>query len=199
MINARLRGGWDNLMRPVGRGLARTRVTPDQVTYLGVGLQLVVAYLIIEGHLMIGGLVAVVAAFADAFDGAIAKAKGISSRWGAFLDSTTDRLSDALYFFPIAWLYGVDPDIASRHDLWTAGLALAALAFSFLVSYSKARAESLGFDCNVGIAERAERLIIVIAALILDLVLPGMAILAALSLVTFLQRVVHVRRQARAA
>jgi CDP-diacylglycerol--glycerol-3-phosphate 3-phosphatidyltransferase len=143
-------------------------------------------------------VVAIVAGFADALDGALAKAKGTTSRWGAFLDSTTDRLSDALYFAPIAWLYGVAPDVAGRQDRWTAGLALAALVLSFLVSYSKARAESLGYDCNVGFAERAERLIVIIAALILDVVLIGVALLTLAGLVTFLQRMIHVHRQARA-
>jgi CDP-diacylglycerol--glycerol-3-phosphate 3-phosphatidyltransferase len=199
VINAKLRSTWDKLMAPVGRWLARTKLSADQVTYFGVALHVVVAWLIVEGHLLIGGLVAIVAGFSDALDGALAKAKGTASRWGAFLDSTTDRLSDAFYLVPIAWLYGIDPDVISRHDRWTAGLALAALVFSFLVSYSKARAESLGYTCNVGIAERAERLIVIIAALILDLVLIGVALLAALSFITFIQRMVHVHAQARAA
>jgi CDP-diacylglycerol---glycerol-3-phosphate 3-phosphatidyltransferase len=199
VINAKLRRGWDKIMRPVGRFLARTPLSPDAVTYFGVLLQVGCAWLIIDGRLLVAGLLSILAAFADAFDGALAKAKGVASKWGAFLDSTTDRLSDALYLLPIAWLYGVQPDIPSRYDPWVAGLALVACTFSFLVSYSKARAESLGYDCNVGIAERAERLIVIIAALILDLVFVGVALLAAASVVTLLQRMVHVARQARAA
>ncbi len=198
MINAKLRSGWDKLMRPVGRWLARTRLTPDSVTYFGVALQIFCAYLIVDGRLLVAGLLSIVAGFADALDGALAKAKGSASRWGAFLDSTTDRLSDALFLVPIAWLYGIHPDIPGRYDGWTAGLALAALVFSFLVSYSKARAESLGYDCNVGIAERAERLIVIIAALVFDIVLIGVAVLLAASVITFLQRMIHVRKQARA-
>lgn len=185
-------------MRPVGRWLARTKLTADQVTYFGVTLQVVVAWLIIDGRLFVAALVAVAAAFADAFDGALAKAKGTASKWGAFLDSSTDRLADALYFLPIAWLYGVQPDTADRADEWTAGLALAALVFSFLISYTKARAESLGYSCNVGLAERAERLIVIILALALDLVLVGVAILTVAGFITFLQRMAHVRRQAHA-
>lgn len=198
MIDSKLRGGWDRMMRPVGRWLGRTPLTPDAVTYLGLLIQIAVAWLIIDGRLLTAGLVAIVAAFADTFDGALAKAKGMTSKWGAFLDSTTDRLADALYLGPIAWLYGVQPDVPSRLDLTTAGFALAALVFSFLISYAKARAESLGFDCNVGFAERAERLIVLIAALILDLVAIGVILLAVASFITFLQRMVHVRRQARA-
>lgn len=186
------------MMRPVGRWLARTPLTPDAVTYLGLLIQVGVALLILDGRLLVAGFVAVVAAFADTFDGALAKAKGATSKWGAFLDSSTDRLADALYLAPIAWLYGVQPDVASRLDTTTAAFALAALVFSFLVSYAKARAESLGFDCNVGIAERAERLIVIIAALILDLVLIGVVVLAIASAVTFVQRMVYVRSQSRA-
>jgi CDP-diacylglycerol--glycerol-3-phosphate 3-phosphatidyltransferase len=196
VINAKLRSGWDKVMRPVGRWLARTPLSPDAVTLLGVVIQVGVAVLILEGRLLVAGLVAIVAALADGFDGALAKAKGQTSSFGALLDSTTDRLADALYFLPIAWLYGVAPDVPDRASDLVAGLALAGLVSSFLVSYVKARAESLGFDCNVGIAERAERLILLIAALILDLVLVGVAALAALSTITFLQRLIYVRRQA---
>ena len=184
-------------MRPVGRWLARTPLTPDSVTLLGVLIQVGVAVLILQGRLLVAGLVSIVAALADAFDGALAKAQGKTSRFGALLDSTTDRLADALFFVPIAWLYGVAPDVPSRESHLVAGLALAALVASFLVSYVKGRAEALGFDCNVGIAERAERLIIVILALIFDFVLVGVALLAALSTITVLQRLIYVRRQAR--
>src|ERR687892_202359 len=87
----------------------------------------------------------------------------------------------------------VAPNTATHDEPWVAAAALAALVFGFLVSYAKARAQSLGYDCNVGIRERAERLILIIAALVFDLVPPAMVVLAALSLVTFLQRMVHVR------
>jgi len=195
VINAKLREGWDRLMQPVGRWLARTPLSADAVTLFGVALQGVIAYLILEGHLLLAGLLGIVAGFADAFDGALAKAKGKASKWGAFLDSTTDRLSDALVLAPIVWLYGVDPDIPAHDSETTAILALVALVSSFLVSYTKARAESLGFKCDVGIAERAERLMIIIAALILDLVPLGVGVLAVLGTVTFLQRVIYVYGQ----
>lgn len=198
MINAKLRQRWDRLMSPVGRSLARSGVSPDVITYLGVVLQTVVAVLILQGRLLAAGLLTIVAAFSDAFDGAVAKARGTIGKYGAFLDSTTDRLSDALIFVPLAWLYGVDPDIAERDVPWVAAVALAALVFSFLVSYTKARAESLGYECNVGIAERAERLIVIVAALILDLVPAGLILLAISAAITFIQRMVHVRAQARA-
>jgi CDP-diacylglycerol---glycerol-3-phosphate 3-phosphatidyltransferase len=196
VINAKLRAGWNRLMAPVGRGLARTRISPNAVTALGVALQVVSAAYILEGAILAAGLVGIAAGFFDAFDGAVARARGLESKFGAFLDSTTDRLSDALVLLPIAWLYGVSPDIEARAEPWVAAVALVAVVASFLVSYVKARAESLGFECNVGIAERGERLIIVIAGLVLDLVPPAVVLLAVLSTITLIQRVVHIHGQA---
>jgi CDP-diacylglycerol--glycerol-3-phosphate 3-phosphatidyltransferase len=197
MINAKIRQGWDRLMDPVGRSLARSGFTANGITFVGVVIQVGVAWLIVEGRILAAGLLAIVAAFADAFDGAVARARGTTSKFGALLDSTTDRLSDALIFLPVAWLYGVAPDVAARDEPWVAALALVTLVASFLVSYVKARAEGLGFECNVGIAERAERLILIIAGLILDLIPVMLAVLTFLAVVTFVQRVFHVRAQAR--
>jgi CDP-diacylglycerol---glycerol-3-phosphate 3-phosphatidyltransferase len=197
MINAKIRQGWDRLMGPVGRTLARSGFTANGITFLGVVIQAGVAWLIVEGRILAAGLLAIVAAFADAFDGAVARARGTGNKFGALLDSTTDRLSDALIFLPVAWLYGVDPDVAARNEPWVAALALVTLVASFLVSYVKARAEGLGFECNVGIAERAERLILIIAGLILNLIPVMLAVLTLLAVMTFIQRVFHVRAQAR--
>jgi CDP-diacylglycerol--glycerol-3-phosphate 3-phosphatidyltransferase len=195
VLNQRIRSAWDRLMKPVGRGLARGGVSPDVVTVSGVVLQVIASALIVDGRLLTAGLVATAAGLADVADGAVAKARGRSGRWGAFLDSTTDRLSDALMFGAIAWLYGVDPDVPARDEPWVAAVALGTLVVSFLVSYAKARAESLGYECNVGIAERAERLIIVIAGLILDIVPVALIVLGALAVVTLIQRIAHVWRQ----
>ena len=187
-------------MRPVGRVLARTPLSPNTVTLLGVLVQAVAAYLIVDGRLVGAGLVAVAAALMDAFDGALAKAQNRVSAFGGFLDSTTDRLSDALYLAPIAWLYGVAPDSPAHDEPWVAAVALVALIASFLVSYVKARAESLGFDCRVGIAERAERVILLIIGLVFESILPAvLVLLAVLAVVTVVQRIAHVRAQARAA
>jgi len=199
VINAQLRQVWDRVVRPVGRGFARSGLTPNQITYLGVGVQIGVAVLILEGRILAAGLAGILAAVSDVLDGAVAKARGEPSRYGAFLDSTTDRLSDALYYVPLAWLYGVDPDIVERDEPWVAAVALAALVMTFLVSYAKARAESLGYECNVGIAERAERLIILILALLFNVVPPALVLLLVLALITFVQRMVHVHKQARVA
>ena len=192
MLDSKVRVHWDRLMKPVGRGLGRMGLTPNAVTLSGVLFQVAVAALILQGRLLAAGLVAIVAALADGMDGAVAKATGSRSDFGAVLDSTTDRLAEALYYLPIAWLYGV----AERDEPWVAALAMSAMVLAFLVSYIRARAESLGYDAKVGIAERAERAIILIAGLILDLVPLSLILLASASAVTFLQRLVHVRRQA---
>jgi CDP-diacylglycerol--glycerol-3-phosphate 3-phosphatidyltransferase len=198
VLNTLIRDVWERLMAPVGRALGRARISPNAITVSGVLIQAGAAVLIVDGRLLVAGLVATAAAFADAFDGAVAKTQGRTSKFGAVLDSTTDRLSDALFFAPLAWLYGVDPDIPARDEPWVAALALVALVASFLVSYVKARAESLGFECDVGLAERAERLILMILGLLLDLVPVALLILAALSGITLVQRLVHVSAQARA-
>lgn len=194
-----MRGLWDQVMRPVGRVLARTPLSPNAVTVIGVVIQFVVAALIVDGRLVVAGFVAAGAALFDALDGALAKARGSTSRFGAFLDSTTDRLSDALLFAPLAWLYGVAPVRPDYDQPWVAATALVALVASFLVSYVKARAEGLGIECKVGIVERAERLIIMILALVFNALLPAaVLLLAVLSVVTVCQRIAHVYRRAGA-
>lgn len=197
MLNSRIRGAWDQFVRPVGRVISRSGLSPNAITVIGLLIQVVVAYLIVDGALLAAGLVAIAAGVADVLDGAVAKAKGLQTAFGAFFDSTTDRLSDALLFLPIAWLYGVDPDVASHDEPWVAAVALTALVCSFLVSYVKARAESLGFDCNVGFMERFERLFVMIAGMILGFVPAAVVVLAVLTFGTFLQRFLHVYAQAR--
>ena len=198
MLNSRLRGAYDQFVRPVGGLVARTGLRPNAITVGGLLIQVGVAWLIVDGALVAAGLVGVAAGVADLLDGAVAKARGLASRFGALFDSTTDRLSDALFFVPIAWLYGVAPDVAAHDEPWVAAVALAALVFSFLVSYVKARAESLGFECNVGFAERFERLVLKILGLVFGVVPAMVVVLALVTFAKFVQRMVHVYEQARA-
>ncbi len=196
VLDSKIRGTWDRVMRPVGAAFGRTKIHPDAITILGVLIQGVSAVFILQGRLVAAGLVAILSAIADVLDGAVAKARGMVSKFGSLLDSTTDRLTDALLFIPIAWLYGVSPDLPAHDEPWVAAVSLGALVGSFLVSYVRAKAESLGFECKVGIAERAERVIAVIAGLILGGVPIAVALVAGATLITFLQRIFHVRRQA---
>jgi CDP-diacylglycerol---glycerol-3-phosphate 3-phosphatidyltransferase len=195
VLDSRIRGMWDELMKPIGGLLQRTGISPNAITLTGLGVQAGAASLIIADRLLIAGLVATLAAVADTLDGAVAKARGDVRQFGALLDSTADRLSDALFFVPVAWLYGFSPPPGRGGQQWVAALALATLVASFLVSYVKARAEGLGLECNTGIAERAERLILMIVALLLNIVPAMLVVLAVLSIVTFIQRLMYVRAQ----
>jgi CDP-diacylglycerol---glycerol-3-phosphate 3-phosphatidyltransferase len=201
VINQRIRGLYDGLMKPVGRSLSRLGLSADAITLIGVAIQGLAAYFIVQGRLFVAGLVAIVAAVADGLDGAVAKARGSTSKFGALLDSSADRLSDALFFVPVAWLF-LEGDRVGAGQQWIAALALCALVASFLVSYIKARAEGLGYSCDVGIIERAERLLFVIVALLLAEFIPAavpisLGALAVLSSVTVVQRLMHVRAQTR--
>lgn len=197
VLDQKIREFWDRLMRPVGRAFSRAGLSANVVTLASVVVMAAAGGLIIQGRLLAAGLVAIVGASGDAIDGAIARVRGTTDRFGALLDSTSDRLSDALLMVPLAWLYGVAPDIDERDAPWVAGLALGTLVASFLVSYVRARAEGLGIACKVGIAERAERTILLIAGLVFDVVPYALAILCLLTVVTFGQRIAHVRAQVR--
>ena len=153
-----------------------------------------------QGWLWQGTLVVTVFVISDMVDGLMAKITGTSSNWGAFLDSASDRLGDAAVFGGILLYFVYRED----STLW-AGIALAGLVFGQWTSYVKARAESLGFTCSGGLAARADRLVIILAgALLAGLGVPyvlqiAVAGLAVTSMITVLQRIAQVRRQAKAA
>ncbi|MQB00073.1 MAG: CDP-alcohol phosphatidyltransferase family protein [Actinobacteria bacterium] len=197
MLDSKIRGVWDSAMRPVGRALGATRVNPNAITVLGLIVHIWVAILIVQGRFVEAGFALILAAAFDAFDGAVAKARGMITKFGGFLDSTIDRLADALILLAIAWRFTEAAGPAEQELRWVAIAALVALVAGFLVSYVRARAEALGFECKVGIAERAERVILLIAGLIFTYILPiAVALLAVLASVTVLQRIFHVRAQA---
>jgi CDP-diacylglycerol--glycerol-3-phosphate 3-phosphatidyltransferase len=193
-----LRPGLARLLTPVSEALARTPLTPNMLTVTGaVGMSAGALALFPTGHLFAGALVCTGFVLTDLLDGALARVRGSTGAFGAFLDSTLDRIGDAAVFAGIAiWL------ATGGHDRLLAIVALFCLVAGGLVSYAKARAEGLGLRCDVGIAERAERLIIGLFAIFLSgLGVPyvlsvGLWILAALSAITFGQRVNAVRRAA---
>jgi CDP-diacylglycerol---glycerol-3-phosphate 3-phosphatidyltransferase len=195
-----LRPGLNRLLTPAGEALARTPVTPNALTIIGtVGMTAGALTLFPTGHLFAGTVVCTVFVLADMLDGVLARVRGDSGRFGAFLDSTMDRIGDAAVFGGLAIWFTL-----GGHDRVLAAVALFCLVAGGLVSYAKARAEGLGLRCDVGIAERTERLLIGLVAaglsgLGVPYVLPaGLWILAVLSAVTFGQRVVAVRRAAAA-
>ncbi|HVH65200.1 MAG TPA: CDP-alcohol phosphatidyltransferase family protein [Candidatus Acidoferrum sp.] len=137
-------------------------ITPNMLTLFGLFITGVGALLVAAGQLLLGGIVLAFAGFFDVFDGALARAAGKVYRYGAFLDSTVDRYSEGVVYLGIL-IYFLD-----RHDGWRPIIVLIALAGSFLVSYVRARAQSLGFTCDVGILARPERVVIIVAGLILE-------------------------------
>ncbi len=176
------------LLNPVAGFLARRDVHANTLTVVGFLLQAGVGTVFALGRVRWGGLALLIVAPFDALDGAVARANGREGPFGAFLDSTLDRLSDA------ALIVGLTGHYLQQGALLEVGLLLVALVSALMVSYTRARAESLGFPCKVGLLTRMERVFLIGALTVLGLVRPLVWILAALSLLTFVQRVVHVYR-----
>ncbi len=181
---------------PLGRALVRAGVSPNAVTIAGTaGVVAASVILVPRGQLIAATLVITALCLLDVLDGSMARARGSSTRFGALLDSTMDRVADgALFGSLVWWLLSTDQDLL-------AVLAMVCLVGGQVVSYVKARAEGLGFECNVGIAERLERLVLIgITGLLTGFGVSWGApvilwLLAILTLITVIQRVVHVRRQ----
>jgi CDP-diacylglycerol--glycerol-3-phosphate 3-phosphatidyltransferase len=199
MLN--LRPAVGRIVGPLAAFLLRLGVTPDMVTVAGVlGAVGASLGLIARGHFFSGGVIVTFFVLTDALDGTMARLRGPAGKWGAFLDSTLDRIADAAVFSALVIWYADRGD-----DLVLLSVSLFCLVAGVVTSYAKARAEGLGMTCNVGIAERAERLILVLAGVILagmglDIALPVLLwVLAVVSAITVGQRLVEVHRQARAA
>jgi CDP-diacylglycerol---glycerol-3-phosphate 3-phosphatidyltransferase len=197
----RFRDAWAAILSPVARVLVRAGVSPDLVTVLGtVGVVLTALVCFPQGWIWQGVLILTPIVFSDMLDGQMAKITNSASKWGAFLDSTADRLGDAAVFGGILLFFVYQ----QNSTLW-AGVTLIALVFGQLTSYVKARAESLGFTCTGGLAARADRMVIILAgAFFADLGVPYLletvvSALAIASIITVGQRIAQVRRQAKAA
>jgi CDP-diacylglycerol--glycerol-3-phosphate 3-phosphatidyltransferase len=201
MLNRHARGFFTALFTPLARWLLRMGVSPDAVTVIGTAGVVVGALVFYPlGQLWWGTLFITAFIFSDVLDGIMARMQDVKSRWGNFLDSTLDRIADGALFAGLAtWFFtgGANTPIAVA--------AMLCLVLGMVVSYARAKAESLGFTANVGIAERAERLVSVLVVTgFTGLGLPPVVLLATLvllalaSLITVVQRVLSVRRQAQA-
>jgi CDP-diacylglycerol--glycerol-3-phosphate 3-phosphatidyltransferase len=199
MLNRYARAFFTKVFTPLARLLLSLGISPDVVTLVGTLGVCVGALAFYPRHSFFWGTIVIIAfVFSDTLDGIMARLSGRSGNWGAYLDSTLDRVGDAAIFGGLVLWYAGD-----GRDTLMAALALACLILGSVVSYSKARAEGLGMTANVGIAERADRLVAVLAAtglvglgvpeILLTVVL---ALLAVASLITVCQRVLTVRRQA---
>ena len=199
MLNV-LRPAMKRVLNPVGQALARTPVTANAVTITGtVGVAAGALVLFPMGELFPGAFTCTIFVLLDMLAGVLARIKGTTGKWGAFLDSTLDRVADAAIFSGLVWWF-----MRGGHDPTLGGVSLFCLVCGALVSYAKARAEGLGLSCDVGLIERPERMLISLIAvgvsgLGVPYILPiGLWALAVGSAFTFGQRVRAVRQAAKA-
>jgi len=191
MFDGNWREAVDRGLTPIGVSLRRTGITADMVTITGIVMASAAAVAIATGYLRLGFLLLILTGIPDALDGAVAKASGTSSLRGAFFDSVSDRLSDALLFGGIAWYLA---DTEPGHVMM---LPVAVMSLAMMVSYQRAKAESLGFEAKGGIMERAERFIVLgFGLLFSELLIWTLWVMIVLTSVTAVQRFVKVWRQA---
>jgi CDP-diacylglycerol---glycerol-3-phosphate 3-phosphatidyltransferase len=179
---------------PVANTLALSRVTPNKLTVAGLLINIAMTPLIISGHFIWAAIVMLVASSFDMLDGAVARVTAKVTPFGAFFDSTSDRLAESVVLGAVGIFY------ARRDDFVVLGVVILVIAFSFLVSYTRARAEAVGLECKVGFASRPERVVGLAIGFVCAHwyvgVLSGMlCLLAVLTAWTTIVRVLHVRRQ----
>ena len=186
-------------LNPLVERLIRAGVRPNTITTVGTGLVLVSAVAYGFGHIRIGGALLLLSGFADTLDGQVARGGAMVTKFGAFYDSTLDRVGDGATFIGIGAYLLMAHDVAYR--IPAVVICMIAILSSLLVSYARARAEGLGLDCKVGIAQRAERVIglgvisLLVGAGPRALVLEGVvALLTVASTITVVQRFVYVHR-----
>ena len=175
------------ILEPVAGVFRKLHITPNVITFLGFALNVIAAYLILIDQVFWGGVVFLIAAGADAIDGTLARQLGIRNKFGAFWDSTLDRLSESIIIMAIAYGYAVNGQATAVM------IAFLALIASFLVSYTRARGEGIGINVKVGVGTRVERFIIMGVSLIFSvfyqpLPLIGLALIAILAGITVVQR-----------
>jgi len=194
MLDGKFRVPVDRAVRPLGALLRRTGISADQLTILGLGLGVGAGIAIATGRFLLGLILVVLAGLPDLLDGALAKASDSSSQRGAFFDSTVDRITDSMLFGGLVWYFaaGATPLLAM--------LPFAVASVAQLISYQRAKAESLGLDAKGGLMERAERVVVLCVGLAFPIILiPVLWLMLVLSAITALQRFVKIWRQAEVA
>ena len=178
--------------------LIESRLTPNAISLTGFALNLAAAGLVVGRMFFLAGLAFIIGSVMDTLDGRYSRMSGKGTQFGAFLDSTLDRLEEGIVLIAVAAYF------ASRDDQVAVAAVVAAVLFSLMVSYTRARAEALGVQCKVGLATRPVRVVILAIGLVFaqgasighfELLAPAVYVLAALSLVTVCQRIWHVRRE----
>ena len=194
MFDGHMRAPIEKAVKPIGDRLRRTRLTPDHLTVAGLVVAAGAAVAIGLGWFALGLLLVVLAALPDLLDGALAKASNSSSQRGAFFDSVIDRVTDSLLFGGVAWYF------ASEESPHLTILPMAVALMSGVISYQRAKAESLGLSAKGGLMERAERIILLCLGLLFPVAhIPIMWVMLVLVTVTAVQRFVKVWKQAAVA
>ena len=189
MLDGRWRASVERGLEPVGKSLKRAGINADVLTVIGLAFAVGTAFLIASGHLVLAVFGVIATGVPDILDGTVARHSGRAGPRGAFLDSVSDRVADAVLFGGVAWfLVG--------EGAYLPLLALAAAALSMLISYERAKAESLGFTANGGIMERAERMVLLAIGLAFGILVPVMWVMVVLLGITAVHRFVKVWRQA---
>lgn len=186
-LRQQLHDGAARRLQPVAVLLSALGLRPNHLTGLGVVLTAAAALLLILERLPAAGVVWLLASSMDLLDGVLARHQGRASTYGAFLDSTFDRVAEGLLLAAIVYF------LARHGESADAAIAVVALLGSFLISYTRARAEGLGLACNVGLATRPERVLILALGLLLGALSLAVYVLAALTLITSLQRITYVK------
>ncbi len=174
--------------------LSKLGITPNALTFINLGLNILAGIVIAMGHFLIGGILVLFSGLCDILDGALARLTGRSTKFGAILDSTVDRIAEAAVLCGILFWYLQNGLEENRLAI---ALVLIVLVGSFLVSYVKARAEGVGWRCEVGLFTRAERVIVLALGLLIGQVFISLCILAVFVSFTVIQRLVYLWRQAR--
>ena len=198
----------ERVRAPIGGGARRemmkdrlieSRLTPNAISITGLLLNIVAAVLVWQEMYIVGGIAFIVGSVCDTLDGRYSRMSGKASPFGAFLDSTLDRVEEGIVLAAVAYQFSKDEDLTFilSNDIAVAAVVIAVIA-SIMVSYTRARAEALGVECKVGIADRAFRVVVLSAGLVfgdLKAIEPAVYVLAVMAVITVFQRIFHVRSE----
>jgi len=175
---------------PVVRILSKSRITPNALTFINLALNIIAAYVIAAGYFLLGGVLVLVAGLFDLLDGALARFTEQTTKFGAILDSVVDRISEAAILCGLLIWY-IPQEEAGLEIV----LIFVVLIGSFLISYIRARAEGLGWQCQVGLFTRAERVIVLAIGLLTNQIFIALCVLVVFVFITVVQRLAYLRKQ----
>jgi len=179
------------ITNPIVGILSRSRINPNALTFINLALNIVAAYLVASSHFILGGVLVLASGLFDLLDGALARLTGQTTSFGAILDSTVDRISEAAILCGLLiWYIPQEAEIEIV-------LIFAVLIGSFLISYIRARAEGLGLQCQVGLFTRAERVIVLSIGLLVNQVFIALCVIAVFSYITVVQRLLYLWKQTK--